>query len=523
MKIRLATIILSCIAFLTLHSAIYAQQITLKPWIQVYGTTPGSFLGSEVRGFQSTPNFPFNASIYQFGNTGVYAIHSITDTAPSGFFFGENLQQGDLNGDGYQDIVIRRRGSNGIDTVLIFWGSPSGIDTTNPTKLHAEAAQDNFGSAMCIGNIVGDGISDLVISASDYPGGAIIQGRVYIYKGSSPFDTIPAVILNGDSARYTLGTAIAIGDINNDGHNDLIVRGMFQYGQFSERYDYLNIFYGGSSFDTTKDMQIKSSYTGGIEGLALFDANGDGIRDLLWTVSPSYGSLLQIYVHFGRSNFSSIPDIVLQNPGVSDFGNTIVDAGDMNGDGYTDIGVGAFYANQTSGFVFIFGGGPKIDSVFDAAVGLSSLSYFGSSVASIGDINGDGLADILVGAPNYEFGSGKGYWGIFLGDSTIKVTGVKENNSLPTIIKLYQSYPNPFNPRTTIRYDLSSGANIILEVVTVLGKHLVTLVNEYEHPGSHQVEFDGSGYASGTYFYRLTAKTDEGNIYSDTKKLILIK
>jgi hypothetical protein len=195
----------------------------------------------------------------------------------------------------------------------------------------------------------------------------------------------------------------------------------------------------------------------------------------------------------------------------------------MNGDGYNDIAIGAFDATITSGFVFVYGGGPRLDSTFDAAVGITLDSFFGYSIANIGDVSGDGLADIIIGAPNYEFGNEKGYWGIFLGDSAIKVTDVREKNLIPSVFTLFQSYPNPFNPKTTILYDLKEVARVTLDIINVLGQRIITLIDEQEPPGSHQTVFDGSSLSSGIYFYRLTAKTEEGKIYTDTKKLTLIK
>ena len=80
------------------------------------------------------------------------------------------------------------------------------------------------------------------------------------------------------------------------------------------------------------------------------------------------------------------------------------------------------------------------------------------------------------------------------------------------------AYPNPFNPTTTISYQLSAGTHVTLKVYDILGREVETLVNEVQTVGRHEVRFDGSQVAAGVYFYRLIA----GN-YSDTKKLLLMK
>jgi len=488
------------------------SQVRLNLWTEVYGTGLGEQLGNYVTYLSSIPNLPYRAAISKNGYTGLYILQNPSDTAVKRILPGENLHVGDLNGDGWKDVVLRQN-----STVVIYWGTPTGIDTSNPTKLKGTAA---FGYAICIGNIIGDSIPDLMIGDQWYPNSGASQGRVYIYKGGMPFDTIPAIILDGDSAYYTFGTDIAVGDINNDGFNDLIVRGMFQYGPEADRFNYVDIWYGGAPFDTVRDLRLRCRASN-VHGLACFDANGDGIDDLLWTnIDSSY--LSWVNVHYGRKSFSSIPDVQLRDPQWAQYGNVIANAGDMNGDGYDDIVVGA-YSGQVNGFVFVYCGGPKIDQYFDAAIGQSGYSYFGWSVSSIGDVNGDGLADIIIGAPNYEFSDQRGYWGVYLGDTAIHPSGVKENPNLPGIFQLFQSYPNPFNPQTTIRYDLNESAYITLKIFNELGEEVSNLVDRFERPGAYQAIFDGGSLASGVYFYRLTAKRSSGEIFTDTKKIALIK
>ncbi len=91
-----------------------------------------------------------------------------------------------------------------------------------------------------------------------------------------------------------------------------------------------------------------------------------------------------------------------------------------------------------------------------------------------------------------------------------------ESNQFPTSFSLSQNYPNPFNPVTKIKYDVPSNVKII--VYDILGREIETLVNETKKPGSYEVTWDGSRYASGVYFYRLI--TDE---FIETKKMVLIK
>jgi hypothetical protein len=100
----------------------------------------------------------------------------------------------------------------------------------------------------------------------------------------------------------------------------------------------------------------------------------------------------------------------------------------------------------------------------------------------------------------------------------------KTNNEVPVEYKLYQNFPNPFNPLTNIRYQIPKNvkretSNVKLVVFNLLGKEVAILVNEKQSPGTYEVTFDGSNLSSGIYFYCLFA---DGK-YIDTKKFILLK
>jgi hypothetical protein len=90
--------------------------------------------------------------------------------------------------------------------------------------------------------------------------------------------------------------------------------------------------------------------------------------------------------------------------------------------------------------------------------------------------------------------------------------------TLPRLFKLYQNYPNPFNPRTKIQFSIVNRQLTIVKVYDVLGREVVTLLNEVKEPGTHTVEFDGSNLSSGVYFYRLTAGD-----FAQTKRLVLLR
>lgn len=101
-------------------------------------------------------------------------------------------------------------------------------------------------------------------------------------------------------------------------------------------------------------------------------------------------------------------------------------------------------------------------------------------------------------------------------------TSIEDNEGVlseqPQRMRLHQNYPNPFNPSTQIEFSLSEATNVSLNIYTILGQHVSTLVNEQMSTGVHQVNFDGSSLSSGVYIYRLT--TDN---YSEVRQMSLIK
>jgi len=89
---------------------------------------------------------------------------------------------------------------------------------------------------------------------------------------------------------------------------------------------------------------------------------------------------------------------------------------------------------------------------------------------------------------------------------------------IPDKIKLFQNYPNPFNPGTSISFQLPNPGHVQIDIFTITGRKIATLLNNQMSPGKHQIQFDASAFSSGTYLYRLRS-----NNFSSVKKMILIK
>lgn len=121
-------------------------------------------------------------------------------------------------------------------------------------------------------------------------------------------------------------------------------------------------------------------------------------------------------------------------------------------------------------------------------------------------------------------------------DSLFVIDGIRSavssaknsNNSSIRDFSLEQNYPNPFNPSTTIRINVGKKAKVSVALFDVTGKEVTTLVNDNKEAGSYSIQWNGTNSngaaaASGAYFYRLIATSDDGNTTVDTKKMTLMK
>ena len=128
----------------------------------------------------------------------------------------------DINGDGYPDAVVGGLlYSTGTGAAYIFYGGSGGVSSTPVTTLIGQATPEGFGSSIALGDLNGDGFADVVVGAYDYN---TATGAVYIYNGGSGgVSTTPTTTLTGTSYDELFGCSVAVGDINGDGYTDLVV------------------------------------------------------------------------------------------------------------------------------------------------------------------------------------------------------------------------------------------------------------------------------------------------------------
>jgi flavodoxin len=325
---------------------------------------------------------------------------------------------GDVNGDGFQDIIVSAdRYTNGQSLegrVFIYYGSPSGVSISADWTFESDVANALFGRvASYAGDLNSDGYDDIVIGARGWNNS---KGKVYVFYGSSTgLDSSPDWVFEGENNDDRLGAgAASAGDINDDGYDDLIVGAWgFDDDCCSDSLEgKLYVFLGS---DTGLESSPDWTYIGTTNSalgsvVASADVNGDGYSDIIAAASLyTNGSYLegQVVAFYGSSiGLDSSPDWAYEsNFAGAKLGTSVARAGDVNADGYDDIIIGAPWEGYGKVYVF-HGSSTGLDSSPDwtKTSNASSQENFGFSVNFAGDVNADGYDDIVVGAPTYSLG-----------------------------------------------------------------------------------------------------------------------
>jgi hypothetical protein len=318
--------------------------------------------------------------------------------------------------------------SSGLLTVVILDTDtvyPIVVDPllTSPAwTAESDQAGAEFGvSVATAGDVNGDGFSDVIVGAPGSTNGQVREGRAYVYHGSAAgLSTRAAWTAESNRRDAFFGcSAAAAGDVNGDGFSDVIVGACHpDNGQADEGG---SVVYHGSAagLSTMPAWMAEGDQVGAEFGNSVAtagDVNGDGFSDVVVGAhhySNGQDSEGRASVYFGSAaGLSTAPAWVAEGDQAdAGFGGSVATAGDVNGDGFSDVVVGAHhYSNgpDSEGRASVYFGSAAGLSAAPAwvAEGDQADAGFGGSVAAAGDLNGDGFSDLIVGASHYTNGEG---------------------------------------------------------------------------------------------------------------------
>lgn len=417
----------------------------------------------------SGSNNPGAAFIYHGSATGIATTPAITLTGPAnGSQFGFSVSNaGDVNGDGFSDVVVGAPLHSPVlsneGSIFIYHGSATGIPAFATTNFRSTFSGARFGSSVAnAGDVNGDGYSDIVVGAPRYTNGHTSEGTFMVYRGSAAgINTTAHIRVEANVVNGLMGTSVAgAGDMNGDGLTDIVVGcpGMNNGGgQTNEGL--VRVFFGAATMSTTASFTYEpnvTNYRMGTSVASAGDVNGDGFSDVVFG-APGFNSGQTAeggaYVFHGGPTLSNIPASTIQaNQNNAIMGESVRGVGDVNGDGFSDIMVGAASYNNgqaTEGIALVYHGslsGITVNTYSARPVGSIDESYLGISVASAGDINGDGYSDVIAGADFYSNGqTDEGAVYVYYGSAT--------GPGAPTIL---QSNRN----NTQLGYSVSSAGDV---------------------------------------------------------------
>ncbi|HYE45127.1 MAG TPA: hypothetical protein VEA44_05065 [Caulobacter sp.] len=408
--------------------------------------------------FGSDAGFPANLNLSDLNGTNGFRLDGAPSLTGGGGF---GARAGDVNADGFDDLIIFSGGN------YVVFGSDAGfpaifslpaLDGTNGFRISGAATDISLGySVASAGDVNGDGIDDMIIGARGASANGANSGGGYVVFGSgagfganldlSTLDGSNGFRISGVAAGDEAGYRVAgAGDLNGDGLADLVIGAFLADPNGADSGASYVVFGSDAGFAANLDLsaltgsngfRISGAAAGDNSGFTVASAgdfNGDGIDDLIvgaWRADANGGDSGASYVVFGDdagfaanlelSSLDGTNGFRIRGAAAGDrSGWAVASAGDVNGDGFADLIIGAPYADPhgaNSGTAYVVFGG---QAAFGADLDLASLTGAGgfrisgvaaydrsaSWAARAGDINGDGVDDLIIGATSADVNGG---------------------------------------------------------------------------------------------------------------------
>lgn len=417
----------------------------------------------------SPPNRSYAGKVYVIygdaaGRSGELDLSSsppnVTTILGPSFFsqVGYTVASGDVNGDGIDDILIGGPYTGVGGTAYVIFGTNTGAgDPPLPSSIDlaaggsadfvvtSPAAGDQFGIALTIGDVNGDGIGDVIVGVERASPTAARSnaGEVRVFKGSPSLggtkDKYASdFVILGNKKNDFLGHAVAVGDVDGDGHGDLVTSAFAADPGGRASAGAIYVLRGGvdlpdTTVKVTVDLKIDTTHVRVVGeapydqlgvSLSTADVNLDGLDDLVLGASGADPLLRdnagQVYIVYGDTSMTSLvdlssdtADVVILGEAPGDGLGAVLSTINHNGDGIDDLLLGAPYDSLTAlaGRAYLVYGDPWLGPEIDLAAGDADVAYIGADAydqAGNGltavDLDSDGSAELLIGAPGGDPG-----------------------------------------------------------------------------------------------------------------------